>query len=81
LAAQLYKAEFVDERHRHRYEVDPDIVPQLEASTPLRFSGRDETRRRMEICELAPAAGHPFFLAVQFHPEVSFRVTIIIIIA
>lgn len=61
--------EYVDERHRHRYEVNPTMVQQLEARG-LRFVGKDETGQRMEIVELK---GHPFFVASQFHPEFKSR--------
>lgn len=53
----------VNERHRHRYEVNPDIVPDLEAAG-LRFVGKDETGKRMEITEL-PRSVHPYFLGTQ----------------
>ena len=70
LAAKLYQKDaHIDERHRHRYEVNPDMVPALE-EVGVRFVGRDETGRRMEILELA---GHPFFFAVQYHPEFKSR--------
>mmetsp|Transcript_55572 Transcript_55572/g.176444 ORF Transcript_55572/g.176444 Transcript_55572/m.176444 type:complete len:411 (+) Transcript_55572:735-1967(+) len=70
VTAKLYHADrFVDERHRHRYEVNPDMVPKFEESG-LRFVGRDETGRRMEICELS---GHPYFVGCQFHPEFKSR--------
>jgi len=39
---------FIDERHRHRYEVNPDMVSQLETAG-LSFVGKDETGRRMEV--------------------------------
>ncbi|KAJ7982123.1 CTP synthase family protein [Quillaja saponaria] len=69
-SAKLYgNASFVDERHRHRYEVNPDMIVQLEASG-LSFVGRDETGHRMEIVELP---SHPFFVGVQFHPEFKSR--------
>lgn len=55
----------IDERHRHRYEVNPAFVDQLE-STGLKFVGRDETGQRMEIFELED---HPFYVGCQFHPE------------
>ena len=61
--------EYIDERHRHRYEVNPEMVEDLEAAG-LRFVGRDETGTRMEIVELAPELEHPFFVGSQFHPEV-----------
>jgi len=65
LAHQLYGADVVLERHRHRYEVNPDYVPQFE-SGGLAFSGRSEDGRRMEVLE---CRGHPYFVAAQFHPE------------
>nr|CAG4641619.1 EOG090X04HX [Eurycercus lamellatus] len=57
----------VEERHRHRYEVNPQFVDQIEAAG-LRFVGRDETETRMEIMEL-PHTTHPYFVATQYHPE------------
>jgi CTP synthase len=64
LAHRIYGAE-VNERHRHRYEVNNHYVPQLEAKG-LRISARTPTENLPEIMEL-PA--HPFFIGVQFHPE------------
>ncbi|XP_030571029.1 CTP synthase isoform X3 [Drosophila novamexicana] len=55
----------VDERHRHRYEVNPQYVSQLE-SHGMRFVGTDEDKKRMEIIELRD---HPYFVATQYHPE------------
>ena len=66
---RLQADEYVDERHRHRYEVNPTMVDALEARG-LRFVGKDETGQRMEIVELA---GHPYFVASQFHPEFKSR--------
>ncbi|KAI8830613.1 CTP synthase N-terminus-domain-containing protein [Chytriomyces cf. hyalinus JEL632] len=57
----------VDERHRHRYEVNPKYVDQLEASG-MKFIGRDEKEERMIILE-RDMKDHPYFVAVQFHPE------------
>ncbi|XP_048326264.2 uncharacterized protein LOC107424242 isoform X1 [Ziziphus jujuba] len=69
-SAKLYGCvSYVDERHRHRYEVNPDMISQLE-NAGLSFVGRDESGRRMEIVEL-PA--HPYFVGVQFHPEFKSR--------
>nr|CAD7572110.1 unnamed protein product [Timema californicum] len=63
---QLYsKKDSVAERHRHRYEVNPRYVPDLEAAG-MKFVGHDEDKVRMEMMELD---GHPFYVAVQFHPE------------
>jgi CTP synthase len=55
----------IDERHRHRYEVNPDIVDKIEANG-LKFVGKDETGQRMEIVEMD---GHPYFVGAQYHPE------------
>ncbi|XP_044506476.1 CTP synthase-like isoform X1 [Mangifera indica] len=69
-SAKLYgNARFADERHRHRYEVNPDMVSQLE-SAGLSFVGRDESGERMEIVELP---SHPYYVGVQFHPEFKSR--------
>jgi len=66
LAFQLYEKVEVSERHRHRYEVNPEYIESLEKHG-LVFSGRDaEKGVRMEIIENPK---HKFFFAVQFHPE------------
>jgi len=66
LARALYHGvDHVDERHRHRYEVNPDYIPQLEKAG-LRFVGFGDNRLRAEVIELPD---HPFFLATQYHPE------------
>lgn len=61
----------ISERHRHRYEVNPEYVPQIEEAG-LVFCGRDETGERMEIVEL-PANEHPYYVGTQFHPEFKSR--------
>ncbi|KAJ7770109.1 CTP synthase N-terminus-domain-containing protein [Mycena metata] len=53
------------ERHRHRYEVNPDYVERLQQSG-LVFAGKDEKGERMQILELPD---HPFFVGLQAHPE------------
>jgi CTP synthase len=69
-STKLYSnARYVDERHRHRYEVNPDMVPEFEKAG-LSFVGRDESGRRMEIIELPT---HRFFVGTQFHPEFNSR--------
>jgi CTP synthase len=69
-SAKLYENKsFVDERHRHRYEVNPDMVERLEKAG-LSFAAKDETGKRMEIIELP---NHPFFIGAQFHPEFKSR--------
>jgi len=66
LASSLYfNASVISERHRHRYEVNPDKVGELEAGG-LVFSGKDLDSIRMEIIELP---SHKFFFGTQFHPE------------
>ena len=64
-ALELYGEDSVSERHRHRYEVNPEYIDRLE-SVGWHFTGRSECGTRMEIGELE---GHPFFMASQFHPE------------
>ena len=72
LARSLYSgADAVSERHRHRYEVNPALVADLEGAG-LRFVGKDETETRMEIIEVARDQ-HPFYFGVQFHPEFKSR--------
>ena len=71
IARAAYKKELVDERHRHRYEINPTYVPQLE-SAGLVFSGTSPDGVLMEIAEL-PRTAHPFMLGTQFHPELQAR--------
>ena len=69
LAASIY-GESVNERHRHRYEVNNHYVDQLEQAG-LRVSARTPTEALTEIAELAQSGplSHPWFVGVQFHPE------------
>lgn len=67
IAYEAYKKTKISERHRHRYEVNPEYVDQIEKSG-LVFSGKSPNKVLMEIAEL-PKKDHPFFLGVQFHPE------------
>ncbi len=69
LAHDLYGDAPCEERHRHRYEVNPEYIDDLE-SAGLVFSGT--SGRRMEILELPD---HPYFLGTQFHPEFRSRPT------
>ena len=71
IAYGAYKQHLISERHRHRYEVNPDYIGRLEKSG-LVFSGFSPDRRLMEIMEL-PKSKHPFFVAAQFHPEFKSR--------
>ncbi|MBI5400755.1 MAG: CTP synthase [Candidatus Yonathbacteria bacterium] len=67
IARTAYGADSVVERHRHRFEVNPEYVHELEAKG-LVFSGRSPDGMLMEIAEL-PTKVHPFFVGTQFHPE------------
>ncbi len=65
LAKSIYGANEIYERHRHRFEVNPDYIDRLEKAG-LIFSGVDEEQRRMEILELK---GKTSLFAVQYHSE------------
>jgi CTP synthase len=65
-AATIYGAE-VNERHRHRYEVNNHYVPQLEKAGMI-ISARTPSENLPEMMEL-PTSMHPWFVGVQFHPE------------
>lgn len=69
LAARAYGEELVYERHRHRYEFNNTYREQIEAAG-LRVSGTSPDGRLVEMIELPD---HPWFLAVQFHPEFTSR--------
>ncbi len=64
---EIYRADHIDERHRHRYEVNINYRPRLEAAG-LVFSGLSPDGTLPEIIEL-PQETHPWFVGVQFHPE------------
>jgi len=73
LGSTIYGATVIDERHRHRYEVNPLLVPKLEAAGLL-FTGKDETGERAEVIELDPQTfDHPFYFGLQGHPEFKSR--------
>ena len=67
IARNAYGRKDISERHRHRYEVNPEYVEQLERAG-LVFSGTSPDGMLMEIAEI-PREKHPFFLGTQFHPE------------
>lgn len=71
LAAKAYRADHTIERHRHRYEVNPEYIDDLTAAG-ITFSGTSPDGTLMEIMELS-ANVHPFFMGVQFHPELQAR--------
>lgn len=66
ITEKLYGSEeCVIERHRERYEINPEYIEQLRDSG-LRFVGTDQSEARMEIVELEE---HPYYVGVQYHPE------------
>jgi len=71
IARTAYGKEKISERHRHRYEINPEYVKKLE-SKGLIFSARSPDGVLMEIAELSREE-HPFFLGTQFHPEFKSR--------
>ncbi len=70
-AREVYDEDVVMERHRHRYEVNPEYHQRL-TDGGLRFSGWSPNKLLVEIIELPD---HPFFMAGQFHPELKSRPT------
>jgi CTP synthase len=71
IAREAYGKDYVDERHRHRYEVNPEYIDRV-TKAGLIFSGTSPDERLMEIAELSKS-NHPFFLGTQFHPELLAR--------
>jgi CTP synthase len=65
LAYKIYGSEFILERHRHRYEFNNHFLAQMEAAG-LKASGKNPDTGLVEIVEIP---SHPFFIGVQFHPE------------
>jgi CTP synthase len=63
--AQIYGSTVIEERHRHRYEVDAKYIAGLE-KCGLIFSGMSPDGKLPEIVEVQD---HPWFIGVQFHPE------------
>jgi CTP synthase len=68
-AEKLYGKTKIQERHRHRFEINPDFIGKIEKEG-LEYTGRSMDDRRMEIAEFAD---HPYFVASQFHPEFKSR--------
>ena len=72
MASFLYEGQaMIRERFRHRYEVDPEYIKKL-THAGLIFSGRHPEQPIMQILEL-PLEAHPFFMAAQYHPELTSR--------
>jgi CTP synthase len=70
-AREIYGTHTIDERHRHRYEFNMDYRDVLEKAG-MRFSGLSPDGSLVEVVELED---HPFFVAVQYHPEFKSRPT------
>ncbi|MDY6765179.1 MAG: CTP synthase (glutamine hydrolyzing) [Halobacteria archaeon] len=71
IAHEIYQSDVINERHRHRFEVNPKYIDDLEEHGMV-FSGKSRSGNRMEILELARSE-HPFFFGTQFHPEFTSR--------
>ena len=71
MARNAYGSDMIMERHRHRYEVNPQYIEDIEAKGMV-FSGTSPDGELMEIVEL-PKEKHPFFMGCQFHPEFTAR--------
>ena len=71
LAAELYGSTMVEERHRHRYEVNNQFRDQI-AAAGLSFSGTSPDGELVEFVEL-PREVHPYYIATQAHPELRSR--------
>lgn len=71
IARDAYRTDKIVERHRHRYEINPEYIEQLEKGGIV-FSGKSPDGVLMEIAEL-PKDVHPFFLGTQYHPELQAR--------
>ncbi|MGB1341517.1 MAG: CTP synthase [Pseudomonadales bacterium] len=65
LAREIYGQDSIKERHRHRYEVNPNYIEALEAAG-LRVAGISKDQSLVEMIEVVD---HPWFVACQFHPE------------
>lgn len=70
-AYDVYKTEKVGERHRHRYEFNPEFRANFEAAG-FKVAGQSPDGLLVEMIEIA---GHPWFLGCQFHPELKSRPT------
>ncbi len=69
LAHRVYGAREIRERHRHRYEFNQEYMARLEAAG-LKISGKTPDGKFAEVAEIP---GHPYFIAVQYHPEFKSR--------
>ncbi|RZD37489.1 MAG: CTP synthetase [Thaumarchaeota archaeon] len=68
-AQKIYKSSTISKRHRHRYEINKQYIPEFEKNG-LIFSADSDNGKRMEMLEIP---SHKFYLGVQFHPEFNSR--------
>ena len=73
IVAKVYGSERIEERHRHRYEVNNKYREQI-AATGLKFSGLSPDQHLVEFVEL-PESLHPYYVGTQAHPELKSRPT------
>jgi CTP synthase len=71
ISRRSYGKNRINERHRHRFEVNPEFLPEIR-KRGLLTTGLSPDRRLVEIVELKD---HPFFVATQFHPEFQSRLS------
>ncbi|MCA9812227.1 MAG: gamma-glutamyl-gamma-aminobutyrate hydrolase family protein, partial [Nitrosarchaeum sp.] len=69
MAYKIYKSNRISKRHRHRYEINKNYIPQFEENG-MTFSAESDGGKRMEMLEIP---SHKFYLGVQFHPEFNSR--------
>ena len=69
LAHKIYGLETISKRHRHRYEINKEFIPEFEKNGMI-FSAESDNGKRMEILEIP---NHKFYIGVQFHPEFNSR--------
>ncbi|MFB5621979.1 MAG: gamma-glutamyl-gamma-aminobutyrate hydrolase family protein, partial [Candidatus Nitrosomaritimum yanchengensis] len=69
MAQKIYNSTSINKRHRHRYEINKEYIPEFEKNG-MRFSAESDGGKRMEILEIP---SHKFYLGVQFHPEFNSR--------
>ncbi|QBF23743.1 CTP synthase ['Catharanthus roseus' aster yellows phytoplasma] len=62
----IYNQEIIYERHRHRFEMNPHYVALFEKNNDFVVSGINQEQK---LCEIVELKSHPWFIAVQFHPE------------
>ncbi|MCG7202036.1 MAG: gamma-glutamyl-gamma-aminobutyrate hydrolase family protein, partial [Candidatus Phytoplasma mali] len=62
----IYNQEIIYERHRHRFEMNPHYVALFEKNNDFVVSGINQEQK---LCEIVELKNHPWFIAVQFHPE------------